>query len=65
VKLVAGFGKFWFDFIVGDSIVLAVGGGAALAIGALLVRFDALFLAEVALPATVVGCLGWSLRSRF
>ncbi len=64
MKFAIGFGKFWYDFIVGDSIVLAIGGVAALAAGALFVHAEAPLLAELALPAVVIGSLGWSLRSR-
>ena len=31
MKFLKGFGYFWYDFIVGDSIVLAIGGVGALA----------------------------------
>lgn len=62
MKYIVGFGKFWYDFIVGDSAVLAIGGAAVLIVGALLVRTDAHAVAEIALPVLVVGTLGVSLR---
>ena len=62
MKYIVGFAKFWYDFIVGDSAVLAVGGAAVLIVGALLARAGASGLAEVALPVLVVGTLGVSLR---
>ncbi|TAK79999.1 MAG: hypothetical protein EPO16_01070 [Dehalococcoidia bacterium] len=62
MKYVVGFGKFWYDFIVGDSAVLAVGGAAVLIVGALLARGGASGLAQLALPALVVGTLALSLR---
>ena len=62
MKYVVGFGKFWYDFIVGDYAVLAVGGAAVLVVGALLARSGASGLAEVALPVLVVGTLAFSLR---
>ena len=62
MKYIVGFGKFWYDFIVGDSAVLAVGGAAVLLVGALLARNGASGVAEVALPVLVVGTLGVSLR---
>lgn len=62
MKYVVGFGKFWYDFIVGDSTVLAVGGAAVLIVGAVLARSGASGVAEVALPVLVVGTLGVSLR---
>lgn len=62
MKYVAGFGKFWYDFIVGDSAALAVGGAAVLIVGAVLARNGASGVAEVALPVLVVGTLAISLR---
>ncbi|TAJ17170.1 MAG: hypothetical protein EPO65_11785 [Dehalococcoidia bacterium] len=62
MKYIVGFGKFWYDFIVGDSAVLAIGGAAVLIVGALLARSGAHAAAEVALPALVVGTLALSLR---
>jgi hypothetical protein len=63
MRYITGFAAFWYDFIVGDSIVLAIGGVAVLAIGALLVHWDMRTVAEVALPAIVVGTLALSLRN--
>jgi hypothetical protein len=62
VRWLAGFGRFWWDFIVGDSPVLAVGTGAVLAVNALLAAADADVLAQVMLPLTVVVTLAFSLR---
>jgi hypothetical protein len=61
MKYVVGFGHFWYDFIVGDSIVLAIGGVAVLAMSALLLHLHATSLAEVALPAGVIATLTVSL----
>jgi hypothetical protein len=58
------FGRFWYDFIVGDSVVLAIGGAGALAIGSLLVHLDTGALAEVLLPTIVIGTLALSLPLR-
>jgi hypothetical protein len=59
------FGRFWYDFVVGDSIILAIGGPAALASGYLVVS-SANGLVEVALPLvvmlTLLASLAW--RSR-
>ncbi len=63
MKYITGFAAFWYDFIVGDSVVLAIGGAAVLVLGALLVHWDMRGVAEVALPAIIVGTLGLSLRS--
>jgi hypothetical protein len=62
VRYIAAFGAFWYDFIVGDSVVLAIGGVAVLAVGALLVHSGMRAAAEVALPAIVVATLAISLR---
>jgi len=62
VKYIVAFGRFWYDFIVGDSIVLAIGGTGALVLGSLLVHADAVTLAEWLLPATVIATLVVSLR---
>jgi hypothetical protein len=64
MNYLVGFGRFWYDFIVGDSVVLAIGGVAVLAIGALLVSAGMNALAEIALPTTVVLTLAASLRTR-
>jgi hypothetical protein len=65
MKYIAAFGRFWWDFIVGDSIVVAIGGAAVLILGALLVAAGAEGLAQVAMPAAVIGTLAlgvWSSR---
>jgi hypothetical protein len=62
VTYVIAFGRFWYDFIVGDSIALAIGGAGALALGSVLVHADAVTLAEWLLPTTVIATLVISLR---
>ncbi len=62
MKYLVAFGRFWYDFIVGDSMALAIGGAGALALAAALVHSQASALAEFALPAIVVGTLVISLR---
>jgi hypothetical protein len=37
VNIVIGFCRFWYDFVVGDSVTLAVGAAVTLIIGAALV----------------------------
>ncbi|PKN80525.1 MAG: hypothetical protein CVU47_09020 [Chloroflexi bacterium HGW-Chloroflexi-9] len=64
MRYVVGFGRFWYDFIVGDSIVLALGGVATLVVGVLLVRAGAHLAGEVALPVMVVATLAASLPMR-
>ena len=57
MSFLVGFARFWWDFIVGDSVVLAIGGGSALLLGALLVDVDASRVAEVLLPVFVIAAL--------
>ena len=63
MKYITGFGAFWYDFIVGDSIALAIGGAAVLIVGAVLVQLDMRSVAEFALPTIVLGTLAVSLRN--
>jgi hypothetical protein len=62
MRWITGFGRFWYDFIVGDSVVLAIGGPAALGVGYFLTGTEA--AAEVLLPVVVVVTLAVSLRRR-
>ena len=64
MRYIIGFGRFWYDFIVGDSAVLAVGGVAVLLVGWGLARADYAMLAEFVQPALVLGTLAVSLRFR-
>jgi len=61
MKYVTGFAAFWWDFIVGDSIVLALGGVGVLVVGAVLVQMGHPMLAEFVLPVIVAGTLAASL----
>ena len=63
MKYITGFGAFWYDFIVGDSIALAIGGAAVLIVGAVLVQLGMRSVAEFALPTIVLGTLAVSLRN--
>jgi hypothetical protein len=62
MKWVVTFGRFWYDFIVGDSVALAIGGISVVAIGALLVWLGFATGAEVLMPFLVVGTLVFSLQ---
>ena len=61
MKYVTGFAMFWWDFIVGDSIALAIGGLAVLLIAAGLVRVDQQMAVQLVMPAIVVATLAVSL----
>lgn len=61
MKYVASFARFWYDFIVGDSVILAIGGVASLALGATLLEVADSPIAEVVLPLTILGTLVLSL----
>jgi hypothetical protein len=54
VKWLVAFGAFWYDFIVGDSIVLAIGGVATLVLGYLAVRTMGEAAPQVIMPAVVL-----------
>ena len=62
MKYFSAFGRFWWDFIVGDSVVLAVGGATVLILGAILVAAGADELVQIALPLAVGCTLALSLR---
>ena len=62
MKYIVGFARFWWDFVVGDSIALAIGGAGALLVAIALVHSQASALAEFALPSIVVATLVISLR---
>ena len=58
------FGRFWWDFIVGDSIVLAIGGPAILVFAYALAHAGDQMLAQVLLPVGVITTLVLSLAWR-
>jgi hypothetical protein len=62
MKWISTFGRFWYDFVVGDSVVLAIGGCAVIVIGTLLVWAGANAFTQIALPVIVVATLAASLR---
>ena len=65
MRWVTAFARFWYDFIVGDSIALAIGGPSVLLGGYLLLSLNN-GVAQVALPVFVVTTLlaSLALRSR-
>jgi hypothetical protein len=62
MKYLVGFGRFWWDFIVGDSILLAVGAPLGLLAGYGLSKGDYSTVAEILFPVIVVLTLIASLR---
>ncbi|MSP22528.1 MAG: hypothetical protein EXR66_05870 [Dehalococcoidia bacterium] len=60
MRYVVGFGRFWWNFIVGDDITLAIGGVGVIVLGALLLRGGYPVATEVMLPLTVVGTIAVS-----
>lgn len=62
VPILTPVAKFWYDFIVGDSVSLAIGGVLVLALTAVLVHTHATAAAQLLAPIAVVGTLGVSLR---
>lgn len=50
IGFLKAFGLFWYDFLVGDSIVLAIGGVLIVALGYLLVHLDIATVAQIVLP---------------
>jgi hypothetical protein len=64
VKYIVGFGRFWWDFIVGDSALLAVGGVGVLLLGYLVVESGSASLAQFILPLGIFGAVAASLPLR-
>lgn len=62
MKWITAFGRFWYDFIVGDSVELAIGGCTVIALGALIVWLGFAIAAEIAMPLLVAATLAISLR---
>ena len=61
MKYVTGFFQFWYDFIVGDSVLLAIGGAAVLILGYLMVQANLDVMAEILLPLIAIGAVAVSL----
>jgi hypothetical protein len=62
VRWLGAFGRFWYDFIVGDSPVLAIGVIVAMALTTLLVAVGAGAYGPLVLPLLVALTLAVSLR---
>jgi hypothetical protein len=65
MRWIRAFGTFWYDFIVGDSMVLAIGGPAVIGCAYLLVSSGDGHLVQLALPLLVAATLSLSLARRF
>jgi hypothetical protein len=61
MQLLRRFVAFWYDFIVGDDWLLAVGVVVALALTAIFVRVELEAVAWLVLPVAVVAVLAGSL----
>ena len=64
IKLTRSFARFWYDFIVGDSIVLAIGAPAVLGLAYLFSHSGSATAAQVLLPIAVIATLALSLAWR-
>jgi hypothetical protein len=60
VRHVKAFGRFWYDFVIGDDWVIAVVVVVAVTITALLAR-NTSFPAWIVMPAAAVGVLAVSI----
>jgi hypothetical protein len=60
VKWLTTFGRFWYDFIVGDDWLLALAVVAAVGLTAIWVRVAS--AAWVVLPVVIIGMLALSIR---
>jgi len=54
-RFLRGFGRFWYDFVVGDDPKIAAGAGTVLVFGALLVAGGRSGGAVVVLLAVLIG----------
>jgi hypothetical protein len=57
MRLIRGFARFWWDFVVGDDWRIAVGVAVVLGLGAVLAGSEALSDAVLA-PLVAVGIVG-------
>ncbi|MEO6044536.1 MAG: hypothetical protein ABIQ47_11520 [Tepidiformaceae bacterium] len=64
MKYLKGFGLFWWDFIVGDSMVLAGGVLTVVGVGYVLATMRDTGLIELVVPAGVILTLALSLPRR-
>jgi len=62
VRQLRAFGRFWWDFVIGDDWRLALGGGCALGLTALVARTDlsAWWIAPVVVTGLLVTTLAYA-----
>ncbi len=60
MKYVTGFGRFWWDFLVGDTPELFVGAGIVMVVGALIHRTAV--VAAFVVPTCVIALLALSVQ---
>ena len=61
MSFIVGFFRFWYDFLVGDSIALAIGGILVLALGYGLAEMGANAEAQFILPLAAIATIAVSL----
>ena len=61
LRWAVGFGRFWYDFVVGDSKILAIGAPIVLALAYLAAHNGAEGLGEALIPLGVAATLVLSL----
>ena len=64
MRYLTGFGLFWWDFIVGDSMILAGGVLTVVGVGYVLASMRGTGVVEFVVPAGVILTLALSLRRR-
>jgi hypothetical protein len=64
MKYLKGLCHFWWDFLVGDSVALAIGGIAVLGLGYAMVEADMNVAAQIALPLTAAATIAVSVPRR-
>jgi hypothetical protein len=62
MKWLVAFARFWYEFVVGDSVALAIGAGAVIAFAALMVWIGAGEATQVLLPLAVAVTLAITLH---
>lgn len=61
MRWLRAFARFWYDFLIGDSAVLAVGGAGVLVLGWLVTALVGSAPGQVLVPVAVMAVLAASL----